>query len=127
MLPRLSQKQWYSKTRYGYARGGEPVHFVANIRRYYDILTWVTQPQMEGQQLAKSELHIPASTPPTSWKSCRRSDPYGATSGRADAHASQQRLLDLQDQQHRHAGQYHQHAGVQRQASEANSDCMNGA
>jgi len=35
------------------------VHFVANIRRYYDILTWVTQPQMEGQQLAKSELHIP--------------------------------------------------------------------
>ena len=39
MLPRLSQKQWYSKTRYGYARGGEPVHFVANIRRYYDILT----------------------------------------------------------------------------------------
>ncbi|HBW08493.1 MAG: murein transglycosylase [Pseudomonas sp. BICA1-14] len=59
MLPRLAQKQWYSKTRYGYARGGEPVHFVANIRRYYDILTWVTQPQMEGQQLAKSELHIP--------------------------------------------------------------------
>ncbi len=32
MLPRLSQKKWYSKTRYGYARGGEPVHFVANIR-----------------------------------------------------------------------------------------------
>ena len=59
MLPRLAQKQWYSKTRYGYARGGEPVHFVANIRRYYDILTWVTQPQMEGQQLAHSELHIP--------------------------------------------------------------------
>jgi len=44
MLPRLSQKKWYSKTRYGYARGGEPVSFVANIRRYYDILTWVTQP-----------------------------------------------------------------------------------
>ncbi|WP_395764551.1 membrane-bound lytic murein transglycosylase MltF [Stutzerimonas balearica] len=59
MLPRLAQKQWYSKTRYGYARGGEPVHFVANIRRYYDILTWVTQPQMEGQQLVQSDLHIP--------------------------------------------------------------------
>ncbi|MCF7201994.1 membrane-bound lytic murein transglycosylase MltF [Pseudomonas oligotrophica] len=58
MLPRLAQKQWYSKTRYGYARGGEPVHFVANIRRYYDILTWVTQPQMEGQ-LVQSDLHIP--------------------------------------------------------------------
>jgi membrane-bound lytic murein transglycosylase F len=52
MLPRLAQKQWYSKTRYGYARGGEPVHFVANIRRYYDILTWATQPQLEGDQMA---------------------------------------------------------------------------
>lgn len=58
MLPRLSQKQWYRKTRYGYARGGEPVHFVANIRRYYDILTWVTQPQLEGQ-VAEGSLHVP--------------------------------------------------------------------
>lgn len=59
MLPRLAQKQWYSKTRYGYARGGEPVHFVANIRRYYDILTWVTQPQLEGSQVAEGNLHVP--------------------------------------------------------------------
>ena len=59
MLPRLAQKQWYSKTRYGYARGGEPVHFVANIRRYYDILTWATQPQLEGDQVADGQLHIP--------------------------------------------------------------------
>jgi len=59
MLPRLSQKKWYSKTRYGYARGGEPVHFVANIRRYYDILTWVTQPQLEGSQVAEGNLHVP--------------------------------------------------------------------
>jgi membrane-bound lytic murein transglycosylase F len=58
MLPRLAQKQWYSKTKYGYARGGEPVHFVANIRRYYDILTWVTQPQLEGQ-MAEGNLHVP--------------------------------------------------------------------
>ncbi|TWI58730.1 membrane-bound lytic murein transglycosylase F [Pseudomonas duriflava] len=62
MLPRLSQKQWYSKTRYGYARGGETVHFVQNVRRYYDILTWVTQPQMEGSQLAKSGMHLPGVT-----------------------------------------------------------------
>ncbi|MET1079886.1 MAG: membrane-bound lytic murein transglycosylase MltF [Pseudomonas sp.] len=59
ILPRLSQKQWYSKTRHGYARGGEPVHFVANIRRYYDILTWVNLPQLEGSQLAESSLHVP--------------------------------------------------------------------
>ena len=59
ILPRLSQKQWYSKTRYGYARGGEPVHFVANIRRYYDILTWVTQPLLEGFDMAEGNLHVP--------------------------------------------------------------------
>ncbi|MDM8347436.1 membrane-bound lytic murein transglycosylase MltF [Pseudomonas sp. sp1636] len=66
ILPRLAQKQWYSKTRYGYARGGEPVHFVRNIRRYYDILTWVTQPQLEGSQMAASNLHTPGvnKTPP---------------------------------------------------------------
>lgn len=66
ILPRLAQKQWFSKTRYGYARGGEPVHFVRNIRRYYDILTWVTQPQLEGSQVAASNLHTPGvnKTPP---------------------------------------------------------------
>ncbi len=37
-LPLLSKKKWYSKTRYGYARGREPVRYIENIRRYYDIL-----------------------------------------------------------------------------------------
>ena len=59
MLPRLAQKRWYSKTRYGYARGGETVHFVRNVRRYYDILNWVTQPQLEGSRVAESGLHVP--------------------------------------------------------------------
>lgn len=63
MLPRLSQKEWYSKTRYGYARGGEPVHFVNNIRRYYDILTWVTQPQLESNNLGNTMLHKPQIAP----------------------------------------------------------------
>lgn len=39
-LPLLSRKKWYSKTKHGYARGREPVHYVDNIRSYYDILTW---------------------------------------------------------------------------------------
>ena len=63
ILPRLAQKQWYSKTRYGYARGGEPVHFVNNIRRYYDILTWVTQPQIEGTSISSGSMHIPGLAP----------------------------------------------------------------
>lgn len=42
-LPLLSQKKWYSKTKYGYARGKEPVRFVENIRNYYDLLIWLTE------------------------------------------------------------------------------------
>lgn len=40
-LPLLKQKKYYKHTKYGYARGDEPVHYVDNIRRYYDTLTWM--------------------------------------------------------------------------------------
>lgn len=43
-LPLLAQKEWYSKTRYGYARGNEPVVYVQNIRRYYDVLARLNEP-----------------------------------------------------------------------------------
>lgn len=39
-LPLLRQRKWYRQTRYGYARGNEPVRYVENIRSYYDILRW---------------------------------------------------------------------------------------
>lgn len=39
-LPLLSKRRWYKQTRYGYARGWEPVRYVENIRSYYDILVW---------------------------------------------------------------------------------------
>lgn len=39
-LPYLAKRKWYKKTRYGYARGWEPVRYVENIRSYYDILVW---------------------------------------------------------------------------------------
>jgi membrane-bound lytic murein transglycosylase F len=39
-LPLLSKAKWFKQTRHGYARGREPVHYVENIRRYYDILLW---------------------------------------------------------------------------------------
>lgn len=63
ILPRLAEKQWYTQTRYGYARGGEPVHYVNNIRRYYDILTWVTQPRPEDGLIAVQALHTPGVSP----------------------------------------------------------------
>jgi membrane-bound lytic murein transglycosylase F len=42
-LPLLSKKKWFQQTRYGYARGREPVRYVENIRTYYDILVWLTE------------------------------------------------------------------------------------
>jgi membrane-bound lytic murein transglycosylase F len=41
-LPLLSRERWFSQTRFGYARGREAVDFVANVRSYYDLLTWMS-------------------------------------------------------------------------------------
>ncbi|MCL6415878.1 membrane-bound lytic murein transglycosylase MltF [Aestuariirhabdus sp. Z084] len=53
-LPLLAQKKWYKSTRYGYARGHEPVAYVQNIRRYYDLIRWTETPQVEASQLAQT-------------------------------------------------------------------------
>jgi len=37
-LPKLSQPHYYRTLRFGYARGGEPVQYLARIRNYEDIL-----------------------------------------------------------------------------------------
>jgi membrane-bound lytic murein transglycosylase F len=37
-LPLLSEPEWHEKSRHGYARGTEPVNYVQNVRRYYDLL-----------------------------------------------------------------------------------------
>jgi membrane-bound lytic murein transglycosylase F len=37
-LPLLRMPEYYRETRYGYARGTEPVRYVGNIMAYYDIL-----------------------------------------------------------------------------------------
>ncbi|MGR4069506.1 membrane-bound lytic murein transglycosylase MltF [Halomonas sp. LR3S48] len=50
-LPLLQQHEWHSKTRHGYARGGEPVIYVRNIRRYHEILTYVDRSQQQYLQL----------------------------------------------------------------------------
>ena len=37
-LPLLAKREYYKKTKYGYARGREPVKYIENILIYYDIL-----------------------------------------------------------------------------------------
>ncbi|QLE86209.1 membrane-bound lytic murein transglycosylase MltF [Shewanella sp. Scap07] len=48
VLPLLHKRKYYQKTRYGYARGNEAVHYVDSIRRYYDTLVWIDN---QNQQL----------------------------------------------------------------------------
>ena len=42
-LPLLSKKEWYKKTKHGYARGNEPVKFIRKITKYYNVLVQLTQ------------------------------------------------------------------------------------
>ncbi|WP_394128982.1 membrane-bound lytic murein transglycosylase MltF [Shewanella maritima] len=57
VLPLLQQAKYYKQTRYGYARGGEAVHYVDSIRRYYDTLVWVDNQTkaLEAEQLLEQE------------------------------------------------------------------------
>jgi len=45
-LPKLSEEKWHKKTKYGYARGHEPVEFIRRIRCYYDILRLYQQEEI---------------------------------------------------------------------------------
>ncbi|QSX29004.1 membrane-bound lytic murein transglycosylase MltF [Shewanella cyperi] len=58
-LPLLQKRKYYQGTRYGYARGGEAVHYVDSIRRYYDTLVWLDNQNSPEQPLAQE-------TPPDS-------------------------------------------------------------
>jgi membrane-bound lytic murein transglycosylase F len=55
-LPLLSQRKWYSRLPYGYARGWEPVLYVNNIRAYYNILQWLTEREQNDLEKASIEL-----------------------------------------------------------------------
>lgn len=65
-LPLLRQTKWYRKTRYGYARGNEAVVYVENIRSYYDLMIWMTDPRppRPGSNIDELAPDIPAILPP---------------------------------------------------------------
>jgi peptidoglycan lytic transglycosylase F len=48
-LPLLKQKKYYKKTKYGYARGDEPIQYVENIRRYYQTLSMMDDKAIENR------------------------------------------------------------------------------
>lgn len=72
MLPKLTQKEYYSTVPHGYARGWEPVRYVNNVRTYLEIMNWLapdeaddrTQPAVQepATQIASREQGARTST-----------------------------------------------------------------
>ena len=60
-LPLLAKRKWYKDTRFGYARGWEPVRYVENIRSCYDILKWVDDSNTTTTPVPKEFFKIPNS------------------------------------------------------------------
>lgn len=56
-LPLLQHREWHSQTRHGYARGGEPVIYVRNIRRYYEMIEYVERSRRQFFQLEQTPVN----------------------------------------------------------------------
>jgi len=50
-LPLLAKRRWYERVPYGYARGWEPVLYVNNIRSYYNIMLWMSDEELNGEDV----------------------------------------------------------------------------
>ena len=57
-LPLLAKREWYSRVKYGYARGWEPVLYVNNIRSYYNILRWISASEPQEEEEVEPEASI---------------------------------------------------------------------
>jgi len=60
-LPLLAKSKWHKQTHFGYARGWEPVLYVENIRRYYDILKRIDESNIVTTPVPEEFLKIPKS------------------------------------------------------------------
>ena len=58
-LPLLEDPAFYRTVRYGYARGGEAVTYVQNIRHYHSILQWQEIPERKPLPPLKTARFIP--------------------------------------------------------------------
>ncbi|MDA8421284.1 MAG: membrane-bound lytic murein transglycosylase MltF, partial [Pseudomonadota bacterium] len=59
-LPLLAMHSWYSKAKYGYARGYEPVEYVKRIRTYYDVLVKIDRETRARGRNDALQLRAPA-------------------------------------------------------------------
>ncbi len=60
-LPLLQRHKYYSTVKHGYARGQEPVHYVRNVMKYFQLLQWNTIE--ENRRSQRDNPHKPAPVP----------------------------------------------------------------
>jgi membrane-bound lytic murein transglycosylase F len=60
-LPLLGKKAWYSRVKYGYARGREPMEYTDNVRRYYGLLTWMADREALTEYMQPAQRSADAS------------------------------------------------------------------
>lgn len=58
-LPLLTQAKWYKQTRHGYARSYQALHYVANIRSYYDMIAWLTDSAVPADETTEPQNAVP--------------------------------------------------------------------
>jgi membrane-bound lytic murein transglycosylase F len=59
-LPLLADPKWHEQTKYGYARGTEPVLFVNRVRVYYDVLAKLDDENKSKRTVPALKLRAPA-------------------------------------------------------------------
>ncbi|NOX42348.1 MAG: membrane-bound lytic murein transglycosylase MltF [Gammaproteobacteria bacterium] len=57
-LPLLQKEKWYKNTKYGYARGNEAMRYVANVRTYYDFLTWIISQEETDEEKNNEAINL---------------------------------------------------------------------
>ncbi|GLS82902.1 membrane-bound lytic murein transglycosylase MltF [Paraferrimonas haliotis] len=65
VLPLLEKRKYYQHTRHGYARGSEAVHYVNNIRRYYDTLVYLQSAQEKEHEQEQHSQSIDQNSDPS--------------------------------------------------------------
>ena len=58
-LPLLAKPEWHKQTKYGYARGYEPVAYVNRVRGYYAILSWSDRQRNKPNHIL-NDIDLPA-------------------------------------------------------------------
>ena len=105
-LPLLANEKYYSTLRYGYARGYEPVTYVANIRKYMEMLSWEEQLAQTRRTLETGSVHkTPESsaasteeTPAVEDESPAQETPTAEAKAESEAEAEAEAEADIESQ-----------------------------